>query len=354
MIGGAGANIAFQVGDDGIVVVDAGSAAAAPRGGCGRDESERRAHSLRDQHERRRGSCRRQRDGGEGGPNAADDLGRSRFRTTSSAGAGVDLGGREGPDPDERADRPDISISVRRWPTETFDYGRKYMYLNGEGIEVLQQPAAHTDGDSIVFFRRSDVVVAGDVIDADRFPVIDIRRGGSLAGELDALNRIVALAIPSVPIVSREAGTIVDPRPRSRLRSVRRRALSRHGHDRSRSRGRPDESRQDARSDQGGGACSGLLGPLRIGFGSVDDEQLHRGDLSEPFGKEIMTRPISRHCLGRVIAGRRGERWPRLRARARRARRARSRRQPRPHVRPRRLISPVIGWRSSPKTGGSA
>ena len=97
------------------------------------------------------------------------------------------------------------------WPTETFDYARKYMYLNGEGIEVLHQPAAHTDGDAIVFFRRSDVVVAGDIVDVDRFPVIDVARGGTIQGAIDALNRIITLAIPSVPIVSREAGTLVIP-----------------------------------------------------------------------------------------------------------------------------------------------
>jgi glyoxylase-like metal-dependent hydrolase (beta-lactamase superfamily II) len=44
------------------------------------------------------------------------------------------------------------------------------MYLNGEGIEVLHQPAAHTDGDAFVFFRRSDVVMAGDIFDARQFP----------------------------------------------------------------------------------------------------------------------------------------------------------------------------------------
>jgi glyoxylase-like metal-dependent hydrolase (beta-lactamase superfamily II) len=97
------------------------------------------------------------------------------------------------------------------WPTETFDYERKYLYLNDEGIEVLHQPSAHTDADAIVFFRRSDVVVAGDIIDVDRFPTIDVARGGSIQGEIDALNRIITLAIPSVPIVSREAGTLVIP-----------------------------------------------------------------------------------------------------------------------------------------------
>jgi len=96
-------------------------------------------------------------------------------------------------------------------PTETFDFPRKYMYLNGEGIEVLHQPEAHTDGDVVVFFRRSDVVVAGDILDTTRFPVIDVARGGTIKGEIAALNRLVDLAIPSVPIVSREAGTLVIP-----------------------------------------------------------------------------------------------------------------------------------------------
>ena len=85
------------------------------------------------------------------------------------------------------------------------------MYINGEGIEVLHQPAAHTDGDSVVFFRRSDVVVAGDVIDTTRFPMIDVARGGSIQGEIDALNRIVDLAIPSIPFDWRDEGTLVIP-----------------------------------------------------------------------------------------------------------------------------------------------
>jgi glyoxylase-like metal-dependent hydrolase (beta-lactamase superfamily II) len=96
-------------------------------------------------------------------------------------------------------------------PTDTFHYARKYLYLNGEAIEVLHQPAAHTDSDVFVFFRRSDVVVAGDVLDTRHFPVIDVERGGSIDGEIAALNRLAELAVPSVPIVSREAGTMVIP-----------------------------------------------------------------------------------------------------------------------------------------------
>src|ERR1051325_2349632 len=76
---------------------------------------------------------------------------------------------------------------------------------------MLRQPAAHTDSDLFVFFRRSDVVVAGDVLDTRQFPVIDVDRGGSIQGEIAALNRLVDLAGPSVPVVTREAGTIVVP-----------------------------------------------------------------------------------------------------------------------------------------------
>jgi cyclase len=96
-------------------------------------------------------------------------------------------------------------------PSESFHYERKYLYLNDEAIEVLHQPAAHTDSDVFAFFRRSDVVAAGDVIDTRHFPVIDLERGGSIQGEIAALNRLSELAVASVPIVSREAGTIVIP-----------------------------------------------------------------------------------------------------------------------------------------------
>jgi glyoxylase-like metal-dependent hydrolase (beta-lactamase superfamily II) len=97
------------------------------------------------------------------------------------------------------------------WPTETFETGRRYVYLNDEGIEIVHHPAAHTDGDSTVFFRRSDVIVAGDIFDMTRFPVINLERGGSLQGTLHALNRLIATAIPSLPDVSREVGTSVIP-----------------------------------------------------------------------------------------------------------------------------------------------
>jgi glyoxylase-like metal-dependent hydrolase (beta-lactamase superfamily II) len=97
------------------------------------------------------------------------------------------------------------------WPSETFSNKQKTLYLNNEGIQVIGQPAAHTDGDSIVFFRRSDVIVTGDVFDITRFPVIDVERGGSIQGELDALNHLIDLAIPSIPLPWKEGGTQIIP-----------------------------------------------------------------------------------------------------------------------------------------------
>jgi glyoxylase-like metal-dependent hydrolase (beta-lactamase superfamily II) len=96
-------------------------------------------------------------------------------------------------------------------PTEAF-YSKRYtLRMNDEGIEVLYQPAAHSDADSVVFFRSSDVVVAGDVLDKTRFPVIDIAHGGSIQGEIDALNKLIELAIPPTPFIYKGVGTYVIP-----------------------------------------------------------------------------------------------------------------------------------------------
>jgi glyoxylase-like metal-dependent hydrolase (beta-lactamase superfamily II) len=100
---------------------------------------------------------------------------------------------------------------VETWPTETFTGKFKSMYLNGDGIQVIRQPAAHSDGDSIVFFRRADIIVTGDVLDLRHFPVIDMAKGGTIQGEIDALNRLLELAIPAMPLVYKEPRTYLVP-----------------------------------------------------------------------------------------------------------------------------------------------
>ncbi|MBV9769042.1 MAG: MBL fold metallo-hydrolase [Bryobacterales bacterium] len=93
------------------------------------------------------------------------------------------------------------------WPTDTFS-DEKDLYFNDEGIQVIHQPAAHTDGDSFVFFRRSDVVSAGDIFVTTGYPIIDLARGGSIQEIVDALNRLIALTIPAG---KQEGGTMVIP-----------------------------------------------------------------------------------------------------------------------------------------------
>jgi cyclase len=94
------------------------------------------------------------------------------------------------------------------WPTDPYSGSPKKLYSNDEGIEIIHVPAAHTDGDSIVFFRRSDVVSAGDIFVTTGYPVIDLQRGGSIQGIIDGLNRILDLTIAKQEV---EGGTYVIP-----------------------------------------------------------------------------------------------------------------------------------------------
>lgn len=103
---------------------------------------------------------------------------------------------------------PETPAPVAAWPTSTFSSRQKEFFTNGEGVQIAHQPAAHTDGDSIVFFRRSDVIAAGDVYSTETYPIIDAQRGGSIGGVLDALNQLLALAIAGEKT---EGGTMIVP-----------------------------------------------------------------------------------------------------------------------------------------------
>ena len=94
------------------------------------------------------------------------------------------------------------------WPTDAYPDESKEIYANAEGIELLHPGAANTDGDSIVYFRRSDVVVTGDIFSMTSYPVIDVAKGGSFSGVLDGLNRIIDITIPKD---WQEGGTMVIP-----------------------------------------------------------------------------------------------------------------------------------------------
>ena len=95
-------------------------------------------------------------------------------------------------------------------PTETFftdDY-KISTFFNDEGVQIFHVPNAATDGDSFVFFRGSDVIAAGDLVNMDTFPIIDVDSGGSINGVLDGLNAILKLALPEFRT---EGGTMIVP-----------------------------------------------------------------------------------------------------------------------------------------------
>jgi cyclase len=94
------------------------------------------------------------------------------------------------------------------WPTDTYFTNLWTLFSNGEAVRFIHMPAAHTDGDTMVFFRRSDVIASGAVFDTTTYPRFDLDHGGSIAGVLDALNRVVEIAVSGE---SQQGGTVVVP-----------------------------------------------------------------------------------------------------------------------------------------------
>ena len=94
------------------------------------------------------------------------------------------------------------------WPTDTYIDDEKKLWFNGEGIEIIHLPNAHTDGDSIVFFRRSDVIATGDLFTTTDYPVIDVAAGGTINGFIDGVNRVLDLVIT---VYGQEGGTLIIP-----------------------------------------------------------------------------------------------------------------------------------------------
>ncbi len=206
MIVGAGGNIALQKGKDGVLVVDTGLANMS-------DKVLAAIKSISDgpiryiinthYHPDHTGGNEKIRLAGStiAGANVAGDL--------KDAGVGaailshINVLNRMSAPTGQQAAAPDGA-----WPTSTFLSDQKKLYFNGEGVDILHQPNAHTDGDSIVFFRRDDVIVTGDIFTTTAYPIIDLAGGGSIQGTIDALQKIVDLIIP---VYGQDGGTLVIP-----------------------------------------------------------------------------------------------------------------------------------------------
>ena len=94
------------------------------------------------------------------------------------------------------------------WPTDVYFGDSTELYFNGEAVRIIHMPAARSDGDSIVYFRRSDVISTGGVFLTTGYPVIDVAKGGSINGEIEALNRIIDITVPEK---NEQGGTLVIP-----------------------------------------------------------------------------------------------------------------------------------------------
>jgi len=94
------------------------------------------------------------------------------------------------------------------WPTDTYFTPEWALFSNGEAVQFIHVPAAHSDGDTIVFFRRSDVIATGPIFDAAGYPRFDPARGGGIAGIIEGLNRVLDITVAGE---NQEGGTVVIP-----------------------------------------------------------------------------------------------------------------------------------------------
>jgi glyoxylase-like metal-dependent hydrolase (beta-lactamase superfamily II) len=196
MIVGAGANVAVQIGEEGAFVVDSGGAANASRllsavtrltsrpvrflvnTNADADHVAGNEAVVKSQR-----GTRGPRPGGGGG-GAGQNVGvvsvahENAYNRMSTGSRGLP------------------PLTGDGLPASTFFTPRKDLFSNGEPVQLISQPSAHTDGDILVFFRKSDVVVTGDVFVTTSYPVVDTSRGGSVQGVIDALNAIIELTVP--------------------------------------------------------------------------------------------------------------------------------------------------------------
>lgn len=105
-------------------------------------------------------------------------------------------------------ERGQTAVPFAAWPTETYITKKREFLFNDEAVQIIHEPKAHTDGDSMVFFRKSDVLATGDLFTTVMYPYIDVANGGTINGYIDALNAIMDITVASNV---NEGGTMVIP-----------------------------------------------------------------------------------------------------------------------------------------------
>ena len=107
---------------------------------------------------------------------------------------------------DPPSGQPQVPFAA--WPTETYITRKREFLFNDEAVQIIHEPNAHTDGDSMVFFRKSDVLATGDLFTTVMYPYIDVANGGTIDGYINALNAIMDVTVASNV---NEGGTMVIP-----------------------------------------------------------------------------------------------------------------------------------------------
>jgi glyoxylase-like metal-dependent hydrolase (beta-lactamase superfamily II) len=190
MLVGAGANVAVQIGDEGVVVVDTGN-------GQMRDKVLAAVRQLSTKTIRWI-------------INTAPDVDHTGGNETLSQ-AGMTVNGNPAAIVGHEKALARMSQMGRpsaEWPLNTFFEETRDFYFNGEAVLLYHYPGGHTDGDVFVYFRGSDVLVAGDLFVTTTYPVIDPKFGGGVEGYVTSLNKMLDIAVPKY---LQEGGTYVIP-----------------------------------------------------------------------------------------------------------------------------------------------
>lgn len=207
MLVGAGGNITMQVGTDGVLLVDTGLPGTS-------DKVLAAIHSVTEEpiryiinthmHSDHTGGNEALAKAGNtiAGGNVVGDIGASAGNQAAILAFQTVLDRMSAPT-GQQAPTPQGA-----WPTETYTTPERKLFFNGEAVQVIHIPNAHTDGDSIVFFHRSDVISTGDIFVTNRYPIVDMARGGNIQGVIAGLNRIIELATPGP---TDEGGTLIVP-----------------------------------------------------------------------------------------------------------------------------------------------
>ena len=205
MLVGAGPNITVQIGTDGVLLVDTPAVALVPQ-----VMAEIRKLSDKPILHIVNTSLDAEHMGGNAalvGPAAARGSGGAPFGTLGFARPAIvaheNVLNRLSNPPAGQPATPAAAL-----PTTTYFMPSMDFSFNGEPVVLSHQPGAHTDGDTVVWFRRSDVLSVGDLVRLDGYPVIDVARGGTIEGLVAALDRVVEITVPER---LQEGGTRVIP-----------------------------------------------------------------------------------------------------------------------------------------------